>query len=200
MLNNRTLKPFHSQRNKTNKSHFGCVLTSGYEMMQFSLHKHDLLPNLQHSSQALHWQGQAASYSIFMNKVNVLWWAGLIFIETAWWTWTFPLSWFRTAPSVKSFCPSKRERFCDLWKRRWRGGRGEQTNQNKNNIKQQSHMSFYCCMKKKKLSVKAHVNLWRWPQRGQQLPPAVSGLRDEAQLRASEWRKIKLYQICSKRV
>ena len=46
-------------------------------------------------------------------------------------------------------------------------------------------MLFYCCMKKRKTF---HVNLWRWSQRGQQLPPCTVRPAGRGST-ASEWMK-----------
>ena len=175
-------------------------------------HKHDLLPIPPLITASLHWEGQAAYYSIFMNKANVFWWAGLIsylFLfffskETAWWTWTFPLSWFSgTALSVKSFLtrvkPTEGKDFA-IYRRGVQGEVGKQKNKTKKE-QTKKKKSRICCFivvwKKEKLSTLTYGGDHKEVSSS---PPALCGLRDEAQLRANEWKKIRLYQICSKRV
>ena len=121
--------------------------------------------------------------------------------ETAWWTWTFPLSWFSgTALSVKSFLtrvkPTEGKDFA-IYRRGVQGEVGKQKKNNKTKNKKrtnqkkkekekkESHLLFYCCMKKRKTF---HVNLWRWPQRGQQLPPCTVRPAGRGST-ASEWMK-----------
>ena len=51
--------------------------------------------------------------------------------------------------------------------------------------KKKTTLGFFSCMKKRKTF---HVNLWRWPQRGQQLPPCTVRPAGRGST-ASEWMK-----------